>query len=139
MSARAAASTLDSTTWSGSLVGAIQDFYGKDKIPRVTATFNDWVDLLEESTAQMEGNAMWLERNPGVKLIDTYRAMASAPAEAATVYDMTRTVSRSPAMAAAKAVTPELMKLWSAEAGWTVLSMSTVPSPPRSIACWPLG
>ncbi|CAJ2512511.1 Uu.00g055260.m01.CDS01 [Anthostomella pinea] len=94
-----------STTWT-ELAPAVQQFYGKDRI-RELVSFQDWVKKLEESQA---ADTSSLDKNPGVKLIDSYRGMASADENEPVVFDMTRTTQRSAAMRTAEAVTPKLMQ-----------------------------
>ncbi|KUI54166.1 Carboxylic acid reductase [Cytospora mali] len=88
---------------------AVQEFYGKDKIPEFIS-FSEWVDRLEKSQADGPES---VAANPGVKLIDTYRAMASA--DKAVVYDMEKTLERCPVVKETKAITPEMMKHWCAQ------------------------
>ncbi|KAI1173253.1 hypothetical protein F4777DRAFT_589987 [Nemania sp. FL0916] len=98
-----------STTWA-ELALAVQEFYGKERIPELVS-FSEWVDRLDKSqTADIQV----LDKNPGVKLLDSYRGMASTAAEGKgpVVFDMTHTQERSPSMRNAKPVTPELMKHW---------------------------
>ncbi|GAP86953.1 putative nonribosomal peptide synthetase [Rosellinia necatrix] len=91
------------TTWAA-LAPTVQAFY---KIPQVVS-FADWVKRLEAS--QSEG-IQALDRNPGVKLLDSYRAMAAAAGNP-VVFDMARTKERSPSMRNAKPITPDLMRHW---------------------------
>ncbi|KAI0481939.1 hypothetical protein GGR56DRAFT_684376 [Xylariaceae sp. FL0804] len=102
------------TRWAD-LAPAVQEFYGEGRIRRLVG-FAEWVGLLEASQA---ADTQALDRNPGVKLIDTYRAMAGAGPAAAgekkpdpVVFDMRRTTGRSEAMRTAEAVTPALMRHW---------------------------
>ncbi|KAI1775877.1 acetyl-CoA synthetase-like protein [Hypoxylon cercidicola] len=92
-----------STTWS-EIAPSVQDF-------------KDWIDRLEKSHG---GDTQALDKNPGVKLIDSYRSMSEAyeAGEKPVVFDMKRTVQRSPTMKSAKAVTPELMKHWCKQWGF---------------------
>ncbi|KAI1349456.1 hypothetical protein F5Y01DRAFT_289187 [Xylaria sp. FL0043] len=95
-----------STTWT-ELAAAVQDFYGKERIPKLVS-FGEWVDMLDKSQT---GDIQGLDKNPGVKLLDSYRGMAAASGDP-VVFDMTHTTRRSPSMHAAKPVTGELMKHW---------------------------
>ncbi|KAI5856766.1 acetyl-CoA synthetase-like protein [Durotheca rogersii] len=97
------------TTWAD-LAPAVQEFYGKDRIQELIS-FGDWVDRLEKSRA--EGTEV-LHKNPGVKLIDSYRTMANAhqAGKSSVVFDMKRTTQRSPTMKSVRGVTPDLMKHW---------------------------
>ena len=94
------------TTWP-ELSRALLEFYGPERLPEMVS-FSEWVDRLEKT--QGEGTAN-LDRNPGVKLLDTYRGMTQAQL-APGVMDMTRTVTQSPTMRVSKAITPELLKQW---------------------------
>lgn len=97
------------TSWE-KLAPAVQEFYGKERLPELVS-FTEWVDRLEKSQSE---DMQSVETNPGVKLIDTYRGMAGA-AEAGRQhchFAMSRTVGISPSMRDAQAVSPELMKHW---------------------------
>lgn len=104
------------TSWSGELAGAVRDYYGADKLPE-TIPFKEWVARLERSAD--EGGDV-AARNPGVKLVDSYRDMATAldkglrPVELET----RRTVGQSPTMARSGRVTPELMRQWCEQWGF---------------------
>ncbi|KAI0134807.1 male sterility protein-domain-containing protein [Daldinia grandis] len=103
------------TSWA-ELALAVQEFYGKDRIPELIS-FKDWVDRLEQSQAS---DTQDIEKNPGVKLIDSYRAMAGAheAGQKPFVFDMRRTIERSTTMKTAKSITPELMKHWCRQWGF---------------------
>ncbi|KAI1103844.1 acetyl-CoA synthetase-like protein [Jackrogersella minutella] len=103
------------TQWA-SLAPAIQEFYGKDRISELIS-FRDWIDRLEKSQAD---GIQALDKNPGVKLIDSYREMSEAyeAGHRAVVCDMKRTTDRSATMKSAKAVTPQLMKHWCQQWGF---------------------
>lgn len=103
------------TTWS-EIAPAVQEFYGKDRIQELLS-FKDWINRLEQSHS---GDMQALDKNPGVKLIDSYRSMSEAheAGEKPVVFDMKRTTQRSPTMKSAKAVTPELMKHWCKQWGF---------------------
>ncbi|KAI1432912.1 hypothetical protein GGR50DRAFT_696631 [Xylaria sp. CBS 124048] len=96
------------TTWA-ELAPAVQSFYGKERVPELI-DFREWVRRLEISSQDTDVKA--LEKNPGVKLLDTYRAMALAGPESQTLFDMARTQACSPSVRSATAVTPELMVHW---------------------------
>lgn len=101
------------TSWEKELAPAVQEFYGKEKLPELVS-FSEWVDRLEKSQSDGDLNMQSVDSNPGVKLLDTYRGMASA-ADAGQKhchFAMSRTVGISPSMRDARAVTPELMKHW---------------------------
>lgn len=97
------------TTWQV-LAPAVQEFYGKDRLPRLVS-FAEWVKLLERSEVERPEA---ISANPGLKLLDTYRDMVKAaqfgmkPVE----FSMDRTVSQSRTMRDAHAVTPQLMQHW---------------------------
>lgn len=93
------------TTWT-TLALAVQEFYGKERIPELVS-FGEWVDRLDKSQS---GDLEVLDKNPGIKLLDSYREMAGAVAP--VVFDMTHTQERSPSMRNAKPVTRELMRHW---------------------------
>ncbi|OTB03901.1 hypothetical protein M426DRAFT_73780 [Hypoxylon sp. CI-4A] len=99
------------------LAPAVQEFYGKDRIPELLS-FDEWVDRLEETSQGDQTQS--LDKNPGVKLIDSYRGMANAhkAGQEPFVCDMTHTTERSPTMKAAKAITPEMMKHWCKQWGF---------------------
>ncbi|KAI0832226.1 male sterility protein-domain-containing protein [Hypoxylon sp. FL0890] len=103
------------TTWA-ELAPAVQEFYGKDRIPELIS-FGDWVDRPEKSQAD---HIRTLEKSPGIKLIDSYRRMSDAykAGQKPVVCDMKHTTQRSPTMKSAKAVTPELMKHWCKQWGF---------------------
>jgi len=95
------------TTWS-ELAPAVQEFYGKERIPDLVS-FAEWVDRLSKSpTSDMQA----LDKNPGIKLLDSYRAMAAAEGRGPVVFDMRLTKERSPSARTAKPVTRELMRHW---------------------------
>ncbi|KAI0551250.1 hypothetical protein F4679DRAFT_582725 [Xylaria curta] len=102
-----------STTW-GALAPAVQEFYGKERI-RELVTFKEWVDRLDKSQT---GDIQALEKNPGVKLLDSYRGMAAGEGHEPVIFDMTHTQERSPSMRGAKAVTKELMEHWCKQWGF---------------------
>ncbi|UKZ82971.1 putative NRPS-like protein biosynthetic cluster [Trichoderma virens FT-333] len=90
------------------IVVVLQDFY-KDRIKQVSS-LDKWVSLLEAS-AQDGGN---VDKNPGVKLIDTYRGLADSEKSGAAPlsFAMTRTISKSETAAALQPITAELMRKW---------------------------
>ena len=96
------------TPWS-MLAQALQDFYGPERLPE-TVSMAEWVSRLEK-TQNEEGSSSNLYKNPGVKLLDTYRRMAYAGMAPAGL-EMTRTVKQSPTMRKSGPVTPELWKQW---------------------------
>ncbi|KAI0442900.1 hypothetical protein F4803DRAFT_517210 [Xylaria telfairii] len=101
------------TAW-GVLASAVQDFYGADRI-RELVSFDEWLDRLE---ASQNGDLHTLEKNPGVKLLDSYRGMAAGEGHSPVIFDMALTQLRSPSMRAAEPVTPELMQHWCKQWGF---------------------
>ncbi|KAI1267029.1 nonribosomal peptide synthetase [Xylariaceae sp. FL1019] len=95
-----------STEWS-TLAPAVQDFFGKDRIPELVS-FKEWIEKLDQSQTN---DTQALDKNPGVKLLDSYRGMASKKGNP-VVFDMEITKKRSPSARNAKVVTPELMRNW---------------------------
>ncbi|KAK4212615.1 hypothetical protein QBC37DRAFT_424658 [Rhypophila decipiens] len=90
------------------MIPAVREFYG-ERIKKVVP-LDEWVQELEKSATETED----VNENPGVKLLDTYRAwaMASKKGHGYVAMDVDRTKSYSPTMAHMKAVTPELMMNW---------------------------
>ncbi|KAI1074775.1 hypothetical protein F5B20DRAFT_573887 [Whalleya microplaca] len=95
------------TSWR-ELAPAIQDYYGKDRIPQLVS-FQDWVSKLEKSQTN---DAQALEKNPGLKLLDFYRELSAANSRESIVFGMNRAQEQSLAMRSATAITPELMNHW---------------------------
>ncbi|XXH02838.1 hypothetical protein Hte_009225 [Hypoxylon texense] len=91
-------------SWSW-IAQAVQEFYGRDRIPELVG-FQEWVARLEESSPRKE----W-HQNPGLKLLDTFRTMSTAEKEL-VVFDTQKTAARSPTMHAMTAITPQMMKHW---------------------------
>jgi thioester reductase-like protein len=90
------------------LAEAVKRFYcGRIK---KLVSFDEWVNALENSQAKAED----ISRNPGVKLLDTYKAWVTAANEGQgyIAMDTSRTTSRSKTMREMHAITPELMKNW---------------------------
>lgn len=100
------------TTWE-ELAPAVQEFYGKERIPELIS-FGDWVQRLEQSQGS---DAQALDKNPGIKLLDSYRGMADAGKEP-VVFDTKRTTEHSATMKATNVVTPEVMKHWCKQWGF---------------------
>ncbi|KAI1206023.1 acetyl-CoA synthetase-like protein [Annulohypoxylon truncatum] len=100
--------------WS-ELAPTVQEFYGKDRI-RELISFKEWIDRL----AKTQSDTQALDRNPGVKLIDSYRGMSDAyeSGHKPVVCAMKRTTERSATMKSAKAITPELLKHWCKQWGF---------------------
>ncbi|KAI0407921.1 hypothetical protein F4802DRAFT_605343 [Xylaria palmicola] len=91
------------TTW-GKLAPAVQQFYGS-RIKHLVS-WPEWVDRLEKSST----DARDIEANPGLKLIETYRGMASGATP--IQLDLRRANERSRAMAEAPMVSAELLSRW---------------------------
>lgn len=95
------------TKWE-SLAAAVQQFYGPERIQELI-TFSEWCDRLEKTEADGEYT---VTRNPGVKLIDSYRGMAAAAGMEPVVYDMANTTERCSVVRETTAVTPGMMAHW---------------------------
>lgn len=95
------------TKWE-TLAAAVQQFYGQERIQELIS-FSEWCDRLEKTQADGEEN---VARNPGVKLIDSYRGMAAAAGMEPVVYDMVKTSERCPVVGETTAVTPDMMVHW---------------------------
>jgi thioester reductase-like protein len=94
------------TAWT-TLAKAVSEFYG-DRIEKLVS-LEEWVSALEKSQSNTED----LNLNPGVKLLDTYKAWVKEAKEGQSyALEMSRTTSRSKTMREMQAVTPELMKNW---------------------------
>ncbi|KAK4153775.1 hypothetical protein C8A00DRAFT_33460 [Chaetomidium leptoderma] len=95
------------TQW-GTLADAVKEFYG-GRIKRLVS-LDEWVGELEKSQSKAED----INKNPGVKLLDTYKAWARAAAEGQgyVAMDTSRTTRRSKTMREMQAITPALMKNW---------------------------
>ncbi|KAF5671682.1 nonribosomal peptide synthetase [Fusarium heterosporum] len=90
-----------------SLAIAVKDFYG-DRMRIVS--LEEWVDRLEASEKEAD---MSVDKNPAVKLLDTYRGMLEAKTQGQTTkFSMERTKSHSPTITEAGPITPELMRNW---------------------------
>ncbi|KAL4739539.1 acetyl-CoA synthetase-like protein [Aspergillus similis] len=98
--------------WEGVVVPAVTEFYG-NRIERVVS-LPEWVEALEKSaTGEVD-----LEKNPGVKLLDTYRLAVLASTKvtdgeaARGGFATERTEKASETMRRMEPVTGELMKRW---------------------------
>lgn len=96
------------------LAGAVQEFYGRERIAELVS-FQEWCDRLEKTQADGEGEDV-VARNPGVKLLDSYRGMAAE--EGSVVYDMVETAKRCPVVEDTAAITPDMMKHWCKQWGF---------------------
>lgn len=99
----------------GKLAPTVQEFYGKDRI-RELISFKEWINRLEKTQADTQA----LDKNPGVKLIDSYRAMSDAyeAGHRPVVCAMKHTQERSATMKSAQPVTPGLIKHWCKQWGF---------------------
>lgn len=95
--------------WEGVIVPAVTEFYG-NRIERVIS-LEEWVEALAKSAV----GEVDLEKNPGVKLLDTYRLASVKPADGDVVgasFATERTELASETMRRMEPVTAELMKRW---------------------------
>lgn len=101
------------TTWNA-LVPAILDVYG-DKVKEVV-TLERWIGLLENSASNTDNT----ERNPAVKLLDTYRAFLEGEKSGHGFVTLStdRIKQRSPTANKLEAITPELMRHWCRQWGF---------------------
>ncbi|EFQ26791.1 thioester reductase domain-containing protein [Colletotrichum graminicola] len=88
------------------LVDAVRSYYG-DSI-REVVPFAEWVRVLEKSAGSTDD----VDKNPGIKLLDFYKDLASGGGQQSLWYSMERTVKSSKTMREMQAVTPELMQNW---------------------------
>ncbi|KOS17713.1 Carboxylic acid reductase [Escovopsis weberi] len=97
------------TTWS-SIASAIKEYYGK-RIAKIVS-LAEWVDALERSA--QETSAGDAERNPGIKLIDTYKTMLASREMGLQrlSFATERTEAHSRTLRNTKPVSGDLMKLW---------------------------
>ncbi|KAL2839422.1 acetyl-CoA synthetase-like protein [Aspergillus pseudoustus] len=98
--------------WEGVILPALREFYG-DRIQKVVS-LEEWVEALQKSA---EGQVD-LEKNPGVKLLDTYRLAATKAKddqEASPGFATARTEEASETMRRMEPVTADLMKRWCAQ------------------------
>ncbi|POR38206.1 Nonribosomal peptide synthetase [Tolypocladium paradoxum] len=98
------------TTW-GELAAVLLEHY--DGRIKTLASFEEWVAALERSA----GTAADVARNPGIKLLDTYKGMLQASQQGLghVNFDMKRTISHSPTGAHLGPVTPDLLRNWCAQ------------------------
>lgn len=77
---------------------------------REFSSLSEWVALLEASASEEQN----LDKNPAVKLLDTYRGFREkeAAGEAPVVFDMKRTISKSTTAAALRPIDSELLRKW---------------------------
>ncbi|KAL2129416.1 hypothetical protein VTI74DRAFT_7827 [Chaetomium olivicolor] len=103
-----------STTQWATLAKAVKEFYG-DRIQKMVS-LDEWIGALEKSQTKTED----ISKNPGVKLLDTYKTWSRAAKEGQRYVAMetSRTTSRSETMRKMHAVTPDLMKNWCRQWGF---------------------
>lgn len=100
------------TNWSV-LAPAAKNFYG-DGMKIIS--LEEWVERLEASAKDKDVD---VERNPGIKLVDTYRGLLeSAKTGRVMRFSMERTKGHSPTIREAGPVTPELMVNWCRQWGY---------------------
>lgn len=93
--------------WS-ELTDAVKSYYS-DKIQQIIP-LEEWISKLEESALDPTN----IDKNPGVKLLDTYRGMLAANRAGLehVAFSMERTKTRSPTVEKLSAITPSLLKNW---------------------------
>jgi thioester reductase-like protein len=103
-----------STTRWADLAISLREFYA-GRIKELVS-LDEWVAALEKS-AEMPTDT---DKNPAVKLLDTYRSMLTAHQQGRrhAGFQMERTLGRSPALAIAGPITSELMKNWCEQWGF---------------------
>lgn len=97
------------TTWE-QIAPAVREYYGRDRLPE-TVSFKEWVDRLQASQTD---DTKAVDQNPGIKLLDSYRAMSDAveAGHRPVVLETKRTQAQSPTMDRCQAITQDLMKQW---------------------------
>lgn len=103
------------TPWSV-LAAVIKDHHGSSRI-RELVSFSEWTRRLEESRRTCSTD---LDRNPGIKLLDTYRGMVAAleAGRSAPRFATQRAEAQSPTMRQMQPISPDLMKQWSKQWGF---------------------
>lgn len=98
------------TKWSELATTLAQYYQGRI---RKLVGLDEWVDALRAS----ESATADVDKNPAIKLLDTYESMsqASRAGFGHVDFDMKRTVSSSPTAASLSAVTPDLLRNWCAQ------------------------
>ncbi|CAG7563223.1 unnamed protein product [Fusarium equiseti] len=92
---------------------AVKEFYG-DAMKIVS--LEEWVEKLEASAKETDVD---VERNPGVKLLDTYRGLLEGKKQGLFLrFEMERTKKASPTIRNAGAITAELMVNWCRQWGY---------------------
>lgn len=86
----------------------LKEFYG-GRI-RKLSSLAEWTSLLEASASEEQN----LDKNPAVKLLDTYRGIREKEeaGETPVIFDMTRTVSKSTTAAALKPIDTVILRKW---------------------------
>ncbi|KAK5991336.1 Non-canonical non-ribosomal peptide synthetase FUB8 [Cladobotryum mycophilum] len=95
------------TEWE-ELALAAQGYYG-ERIKQLVP-LEEWVEALEKSVVSTEQ----VEKNPAMKLLDTFRGMVQAvrAGQKGVRYDMERTMGRSSTAAGMGPITPDMMRNW---------------------------
>jgi thioester reductase-like protein len=90
------------------IAALLKEFYG-ERIKELSS-LDKWVSLLEASALDGEN----VDKNPGIKLLDTYRGFRDGEKAGASpvCFDMTRTVSKSETAAALKPISASLLRKW---------------------------
>ncbi|KAM0257227.1 hypothetical protein ACHAQJ_004465 [Trichoderma viride] len=90
------------------IAALLKEFYG-ERIKELSS-FDKWVSLLEASALEGEN----VDKNPGIKLLDTYRSFSDAEKAGVSPvsFDMTRTISKSETAAALKPINADLLRKW---------------------------
>ncbi|UNI19521.1 putative NRPS-like protein biosynthetic cluster [Purpureocillium takamizusanense] len=96
------------TTWT-EVAKVLQEFYG-GRVEKIVP-LEEWLAKLEASASDANANA---DKNPAIKLLDTYRGMVDANrAGLGHVYfDMRRTVEKSPTMRGSGPIDEGLVRNW---------------------------
>ncbi|KAF7536709.1 hypothetical protein G7054_g4294 [Neopestalotiopsis clavispora] len=103
------------TPWSV-LAAVIKNHHGPSRI-RELVSFSEWTRRLEESRRTCSTD---LDRNPGIKLLDTYRGMVAAleAGRSAPRFATQRAEAQSPTMRQMQPISPDLMKQWCKQWGF---------------------
>ncbi|RFN54485.1 linear gramicidin synthase subunit d [Fusarium flagelliforme] len=98
--------------WS-TLAPAVKNFYGD---AMKTVALDEWVERLEASAKETDVD---VERNTGVKLLDTYRGLLEGKKQGRFLrFEIDRTKKASPTIRNAGAITEELMVNWCRQWGY---------------------
>lgn len=91
------------------LANVIQEYYG-GKI-KALVSFEEWIQALEKTAASTAEMDMDMDKNPAIKLLDTYKFMLRA-GEGHIQFQTSRATARSPAMAGLGPIKADLMRNW---------------------------